>query len=119
MTFAFVQDKWQVSQKLTLDIGLRWEFYKPPTPAQPGGFANYDPATNNIILAGIGGNPSDMGLQKNWMNFAPRFGLAYRMNDKNVIRTGYGVSYVPFPNNSYAWDTYPVKQNNAYNQLNS
>jgi len=119
MTFAFVQDKWQVSQKLTLDIGLRWEFYKPPTPAQPGGFANYDPATNNIILAGIGGNPSDMGLQKNWMNFAPRFGLAYRLNEKNVIRTGYGVSYVPFPNNSYAWDTYPVKQNNAYNQLNS
>ena len=37
------------------------------------------------------------------------------MNDKTVIRTGFGISYAPFPDNKYAWDNYPVKQNNVYN----
>ena len=111
--FAFVQDKWQVSSKLTLDFGLRWEFYPPPTPAFPGGFSNYNPVNNTLVLAGIGGNPMNMGMQKNWKYFAPRLGISYRLNNATVIRTGYGVSYTPFPDNTYAYN-FPVKQNNAY-----
>ncbi len=111
--FAFVQDKWQISSKLTLDFGLRWEFYPPPTPAFSGGFSNYNPANNTLVLAGIGGNPKNMGMQKNWKYFAPRLGISYRMSNATVIRAGFGVSYTPFPDNTYAYN-FPVKQNNQY-----
>jgi len=43
---------------MTVNLGVRWEFYKPPTPAFPGGFSNYDPSNNTLVIAGIGGNPS-------------------------------------------------------------
>ena len=111
--FAFGQDKWQVSSKLTLDFGIRWEFYPPPTPRFPGGFSNYDPVNNTLVLAGIGTNPMNMGMQKNWKYFAPRLGIAYRLNTATVIRAGFGVSYTPFPDNTYAYN-FPVKQNNQY-----
>ena len=111
--FLFVQDKWQVSSKLTLDFGLRWEFYPPPTPAFPGGFSNYNPVNNTLVLAGIGGNPMNNGMQKNWKYFAPRLGLSYRLNNATVIRAGFGVSYTPFPDNTYTYN-FPIKQNNQY-----
>jgi outer membrane receptor protein involved in Fe transport len=111
--FAFVQDKWQVSSKLTLDFGIRWEFYPPPTPRFPVGFSNYNPVNNTLVLAGVGGNPMNMGMQKNWKYFAPRLGISYRMNNTTVIRAGYGVSYTPFPDNTYAYN-FPVKQNNQF-----
>ena len=62
--FAFVQDKWQVSSKLTLDFGLRWEFYPPPTPRFAGGFSNYNPVNNTLVMAGVGGNPMNMGMRE-------------------------------------------------------
>lgn len=111
--FTFVQDKWQVTPKLTFDIGLRWEYYPPATPAHNGGFSNYDPTTNSLIIAGVGGNPSNLGLRANKKDFAPRLGAAYRMTDKTVFRAGFGVSYSPFPDNTYAYN-FPVKQNNSY-----
>ncbi len=101
------------TNKLTIDIGLRWEYYPPATPAHKGGFSQYNPTDNSLLLAGIGGVPSDLGLKKNFKNFAPRLGIAYRYNDKTVIRSGFGISYAPFPDNSYAYN-YPVKQNNFF-----
>jgi hypothetical protein len=111
--FAFAQDKWQVSSKLTVDFGIRWEYYPPPTPRFPGGFSNYNPTNNTLVLAGIGTNPMNLGMQKNWKYFAPRLGISYRMNNLTVIRAGFGVSYTPFPDNTYAYN-FPVKQNNQY-----
>jgi hypothetical protein len=114
--FTFVQDKWQVSQKLTIDIGLRWELYPPAVSSHPsGGFSNYDPTNNTLVIAGVGNNPQNMGMQTNYKDFAPRMGIAYRLNDKTVIRTGYGISFSPFPDNQYGWNNFPVTQNNAYN----
>ncbi len=46
--FLFAQDKWQATQKLTVDLGLRWELYSPFTPRFAGGFSNYDPTTNSL-----------------------------------------------------------------------
>jgi hypothetical protein len=114
--FAFAGDKWQVSQKLTLDIGLRWEYYAPPTPQFNGGFSNYIPSNNTLVIAGVGGNPSNLGLQARYKDFAPRLGLAYRLSDKTVIRAGFGISYTPFPDNTYAYN-YPVRANNAYSTV--
>lgn len=114
--FTYVNDKWQVKPKLTVNLGLRWEFYKPGTPHFPGGFSNYDPTTNNLVVAGVGGNPLDIGMQKNYKDFAPRVGVAYQITSKDVVRAGYGISYEPFADNTYAYD-FPVKQNNAFNNV--
>ncbi len=104
----FGGDKWQVTPKLTVDLGLRWEFYPPATPQFPGGFSNYDPNTNNLVIAGIGNNPSNLGMKTRYNYFAPRVGIAYRLTEKTVIRAGFGISYTPFPDNTYAYN-YPVR----------
>ena len=114
--FAYVNDKWQIKPRLALNLGLRWEFYAPGTPHFPGGFSNYDPTTNNLVVAGIGGNPLDLGMQKNYKDFAPRVGVAYQLTSKDVVRAGYGISYEPFVDNTYAYN-YPVKQNNAFDNV--
>jgi hypothetical protein len=79
--FAFVGDRWQVSPKLTVDLGLRWEFYPPATPPFPGLFSNYDPNNNTLVVAGTGGNPQNLGMTTRYKYFAPRVGLAYRLSE--------------------------------------
>ncbi|GGA79719.1 hypothetical protein GCM10011507_33660 [Edaphobacter acidisoli] len=111
--FVYGTDKWLVSPKLTLDLGARWEFYPPATPRKAGGFSNYDPANNQLILAGIGGNPSNLGLPTIYHYFAPRTGFAYRATDQIVLRGGFGISYMPFGDNTYAYN-YPIRANNSY-----
>ncbi len=112
--FFFLSDKWQVSSKLTLDIGGRYELYPPATPRKPGGFVNYNPTTNQLVQAGVGGQPSNLGMQTSYTNFAPRLGASYRVNEKTVVRGGMGVSYVPFLDNNYAYN-YPIKTSTNYN----
>ena len=114
--FAFAGDTWQVSPKLTVNLGVRWEFYPPATPQFPGGFSNYNPDNNTLVMAGIGGNPSNLGMKTHYNYFAPRVGLAYRLTDKTVIRAGFGTSYTPFPDNTYAYN-YPVRSNNFYTNV--
>jgi outer membrane receptor protein involved in Fe transport len=114
--FSFLQDKWVVSPKLTLDIGVRWEFYPPFVPQFPGGFSNYNPGNNSLVIAGVGLNYPDLGRKTYYDFFAPRFGAAYRLTEKTVLRAGFGTSYTPFPDNNYAFN-YPVRANNAYNPI--
>lgn len=111
--FGYVADNWQVSPKLTATLGLRWEFYPPAVPRFDGGFSNYDFVNNQLVIAGIGGNPRNLGMVTRYKYFAPRIGLAYRATQNTVIRTGYGMSYAPFPDNNYAYN-YPVRSNNNY-----
>ena len=106
--FAYGGDKWVVTPKLTLDLGLRWDFYPPGTPQFPGGFSNYSQATGSLVVAGVGGNPENLGMKTRYRYFAPRVGAAYRLTDSTVIRTGFGISYTPFPDNTYAYN-YPGK----------
>jgi outer membrane receptor protein involved in Fe transport len=102
--FAYINDQWLVTPKLTLNLGLRWELYPPATPAHTAGFSNYDPTTNSLVIAGVGGNPLNVGRDNRYNNFAPRFGWAYRVTDKTVVRGGFGISYSPFPDDSYAYN---------------
>ena len=111
--FFFASDKWQASSKLTLDLGLRWELYPPATPRKAGGFVNYNPTNNQLVMAGVNGNPSNLGMQTDYKNFAPRLGASYRVSDKTVVRAGYGISYVPFVDNTYAYN-YPIKTSTFY-----
>jgi Carboxypeptidase regulatory-like domain/TonB dependent receptor-like, beta-barrel len=109
----YLNDKWQVSPKLTANIGMRWEAYPGATPQFPGGFSQYDPNTNSLIIAGVGGNPMNLGMQARLHDFAPRIGVAYRVSDNQVLRAGFGISYGPFADNSYAYN-YPVTQTNVF-----
>jgi hypothetical protein len=112
----YVQDKWQVMPRLTLDLGLRWEYWPSSTPQFPGGFAAYNWTNNTIELAGLGSIPMNLGVQQQKKSFAPRVGLAYRFNPKTVFRGGYGISYQPRSISNFG---FPVKQANSYPAENS
>lgn len=111
--FFYVQDKWQVSQKLTVDIGLRWEYWRNPRPRLPGGFANYDPVGNRVIVAGIGENPKDLGREQYYKHFNPRLGISYRMTDKTVLRGGFGLSVQPLADFNYGYN-FPIRTTEQY-----
>src|SRR5262249_10875824 len=104
---------WQVTPRFTVNLGVRWGFYPPATPAFPGGFSNYDPVNDQLVIAGVGNNPMKLGMVTHYKNFAPRVGVAYRGSQNTVIRSGVGMSYTPFPDNTYAYN-YPVRANNQY-----
>jgi Carboxypeptidase regulatory-like domain len=114
--FTFAQDQWRVTPKFSANLGVRWEFYPPATPVKPEGFSNYNPANNTLVVSGVGGNPGDLGIATHYKYFAPRLGLAYRLKESTVLRAGFGISYAPFPDNSYAYN-FPVRANNAFNPV--
>ena len=117
--FTFVQDTWQATQKLTINVGARHEYYQPLIGLTPkGGLSNYNPANNTELVAGYGNISNSIGVKGTWKNFVVRSGAAYRLNDKTVIRAGYGGSIIPFPDNTYAFN-FPVKQNNQFVAANN
>jgi hypothetical protein len=117
--FAFIQDKWQVSPKLTLDLGLRWEYYTPLVGIEDqGGLSNYDPSNNTVRIAGYGSVPQNIGVDSTFSNLAPRLGAAYRFDEKTVLRAGFGTTIVPFPDNRYAYN-FPVKQTEQFTAANT
>jgi hypothetical protein len=91
--FYYGQDTWQVTPKLTLNYGLRWEVYFPEyvNGKDQGGFANIVQGFDRV--AGEGGIGLNGNEQNDWHYFAPRFGVAYRATSKDVVRLGYGRSY--------------------------
>lgn len=91
--FFFVQDDIKITQKLTLNLGLRYELYFPPVDAF-NNQSNFDLRTAQMLLAGRGGNSQAL-VNLNTKNFAPRFGFAYAWKPNTVIRGGYGISYFP------------------------
>jgi Carboxypeptidase regulatory-like domain len=110
-TALFIHDKWQARSNVTIDLGLRWEYYEPLKGAGgTGTLANYDPATHTIRVAGYGDVTDTVNVKRTFRNFNPRTGLSWRLNEKAVVRAGYGASTIPFPDNRYAFN-YPVKQN--------
>jgi hypothetical protein len=89
----YVRDRWTPSNKLTLDLGMRWEIYPIMHRADGRGLDRLDLQTLDVIVAGRGGNPQTNGMSTSFNNFAPRVGGVYRINDNMVFRTGYGLTY--------------------------
>jgi len=86
---AFVQDDWKITPSLTLNLGLRWDFF-PTMSEKSDREANYDVATRSII------RPNQQTLVDDpKRNFAPRVGFAYNFGPRKqyVLRGGYGIFY--------------------------
>src|SRR5438093_6227865 len=70
---TFIQYKWQVRPQITVDLGLRWEYYRPLEGIEgKGTLANYDPSTNTIQVAGYGSTTNSVNVQNYYKNFGPR-----------------------------------------------
>ena len=115
----FVQDRWQVSQKLTVTFGLRYELYPLMTRSNSKGIESYNPSNNDVYMGGRGSVPLDAYVTVSHKLFAPRLGIAYRLNDKTVIRTGYGLNYDPLPYSRPWRGFYPLTINDNYTAPNS
>ena len=91
--FFFGQDTWRVTNKLSVNLGLRWEIYKPESVAGAGKGGWVDPATGEVRIAGQQGVDLRGNTSTSFTHFAPRLGIAYQWNPKTVVRLGYGRSY--------------------------
>jgi hypothetical protein len=94
-TALYVQDDWRVSQNLTLNIGLRWEYFGKPYDKFDR-IATFDLSTGQQLLPGQNGTPRSL-INPDRNNFGPRFGFAWRAlgNDSLVVRGSYGLFYSP------------------------
>ncbi len=116
--FAFAQDTWQASPKLTLTYGARMAIFAPAYPKTKGGWSQYDPTTNSLEVSGYGNIPNNLGVSVH-KDFEPRVGFAYRATPAMVVRGGFGISHSPFPGGvSWAFN-YPVGTSIAFNSVNS
>ena len=98
----YVGDTFRVTPKLTIDAGLRWEYFPLITRDGISKFEVYDAATNQLYLGGLGNNDTHLGntalaVSSSKKLFAPRLGLAYQLNDKTVVRSAFGITYDTLP----------------------
>ncbi len=95
MHFLYLQDDLRVNERLTLNLGVRYE-YATPWVEQDNILSNFDPATRQMVLARDGSLEDRALVKPDRNNFGPRLGLAYTLSNRTVLRGGYGVSYVHF-----------------------
>ena len=95
MQFGYLQDDWRATNRLTLNLGLRYE-YSTPYWERDNILSNYDPAVNAIVRATDGSLANRALVNPDRDNFGPRLGFAYTVTPHTVVRGGYGVSYVHF-----------------------
>jgi hypothetical protein len=92
----YVQDDFKVSNRMTVNAGLRYEIFTAPTEEQ-NRIVNFDPENLRLIYAGENGASETVNLETRKTNFAPRLGLTYLVTEdaKTILRTGYGITYFP------------------------
>ncbi len=92
MYFLFAQDDWKVNSKLTLNLGLRYEYATPPR-ERDNQWANYDLGQGKFVTAKDGSMFDRALIHPDRNNFGPRIGLAYTPLRRTVVRAAYGVFY--------------------------
>jgi len=88
---SFVQDDWKVNARLTLNLGLRYEYTPPPVEVN-NQWATLDLTAGKLLLAGVNSD-RQVGVKNDGNNWAPRFGFAYQLRPHTVVRGGFGVFY--------------------------
>jgi Carboxypeptidase regulatory-like domain/TonB dependent receptor len=112
-TFAlYAQDAWQLNQKLTVNYGLRWD-YEGPLGDNQKDLSVFDPSAGGLVFQGAG---LSSVYPKDYHNFSPRVGFAYKVGQKGdlVVRGGFGI-YFDTPNLNPFLDNRPA--NGAPNGL--
>ncbi len=121
----FVQDDWKINRKLMLSFGLRWEVETPFTDRNDKLAYGFDEAADTgVTIPGLGSLRGGMrfvnndGLSRSqgktdWNNFGPRFGFAYSLTDKTVLRGGYGIFYESYSVSGVAGNPSTVASFNA------
>ncbi len=104
LTSLYFQNDIRVTEKLKLNVGLRWDYLGPMTDRfneLPRGFAATTlnpistpafPVYGGVLFAGVGGNPRGI-FNQSWGNLGPRFGAAYQLDQHTVLRGGYALIY--------------------------
>ena len=90
---TYLQDDLRANDRLTLNLGLRYEYATPLWEANDR-LTNFDPATNTIVKASSGSIENRALVNPDRNNFAPRLGFAYTPAERTAVRGGWGVSYV-------------------------
>ncbi|MEO8500345.1 MAG: TonB-dependent receptor [Vicinamibacteria bacterium] len=89
----YVQDDWKVNSKLSLNLGLRYDFITPALEAN-NAQTNFNPAGGGSLVFAKDGSLDERGLVKaDKNNFAPRIGIVYTLDEKTVLRGGWGIFY--------------------------
>jgi hypothetical protein len=88
----YFQDDFRVTPKLTLNMGLRWEFATPLW-ERDNNWSDFDPTTDTMVRATNGSLYNRTLVQPDYKDFGPRLGMAYTVTPKTVVRAGYGISY--------------------------
>src|SRR3954449_7032321 len=89
----FVQDDWKVNARLSLNLGLRYDYMTPALEAN-NAMTNFNPAgTGSLIFATDGSMLQRSLVNPDRNNFAPRAGIVYKLDDNTVLRGGYGIFY--------------------------
>jgi len=92
----FAQDDWRASDKLTVNLGLRYD-YMTPAVEKNNRMANFDPAGAGALVFAKDGSIEDRALvNPDRNNFSPRVGLVYKLTDRTILRGGYGMFYNQF-----------------------
>jgi hypothetical protein len=93
MASGFVEDDWKATPRLTINVGLRYDFATPVTEAK-NRVANFNPAGSGSLVFASDGSLGDRALvDPNTTNFGPRVGVSYSVDHNTVVRGGYGIYY--------------------------
>ena len=109
----FGQDNWRVNRKLTVNLGIRYEYFA-PLQEEYNRISIFNPAGDNLLTPDaaivsqlnsplIGLDPSSYMFDPDHKNFAPRVGFSYRPFGKTVVRAGYGIFYDTTEFNEYVF----------------
>ena len=85
---VYLRDQFELNRKMTVSIGLRWEYY-PLTQRADRGLEIFDFESRQLVICGVSGNPDTCGITVEKDLFTPRLGWAYRPTENTVIRVGY------------------------------
>jgi len=88
----FVQDDWKITRRLSLNLGLRYDFITPALEGEDRQ-TNFDPATGSLVFASDGSLEERGLVEPDRNNFAPRIGIVYQADERTVVRGGYGIFY--------------------------